>query len=507
MVQVMMKAENLTEDLVAAAKEPGFKDLGGVGSTSSTIVEFEKPVAVDVGTTSRAWLWTARITNLPANSSQKRRARLTFGKVEQFIEYIVTNQSPANFTWSVAAPATPWLVRVGPLSSQLSTTVVVTTGDYPASNLRLAQSTLRDGLGTSQIGLEDLELCDGPTGQCSQLSINARANRTFYIKLKPAKSWWMWRLGKYTGTLSFAVNERPELQTVNVILQASSWIAKLVGAVLVAFGIWLAWRAGVRARARLLRLEALKAVMALQESITSLLGELKKVKDRIGEDIPGDVKKSIGAKLDEISKSLTPEALDVKDCLPPATPRPYSGGPDTSANLKAHLTEQGKCVAALTILTRDGMNKVLEDWRPPLQDPKKQAIMKALQALNEKGFRIVDIAAAELEVKDVLKQYYTETNRVADAASPPRIAPLSSQYLSWEIGQIYTKGWLIWGVLTWLGGVAVLILINPGFGTPLDLLFCLFWGFGLPAGIDKLQQLSPASVASSIGVTVPKASQ
>jgi hypothetical protein len=57
-----------------------------------------------------------------------------------------------------------------------------------------------------------------------------------------------------------------------------------------------------------------------------------------------------------------------------------------------------------------------------------------------------------------------------------------------------------WGILTFLGGVAVLILTNPGFGTMLESIFCFFWGFGLPTGIDKLQQLSPSRLTTTIGM-------
>lgn len=162
-VQVMMKAENLTEEMVAAAPTPSTKDLGGAGSVSSTKVEFENPVEIDKTPTSRAWLWTVRVQGLPPNSSQNRNARLAYGKFETFSPYVLTNISPANFTWSVSAPSNPWIVWFGPSDSQNATSIVVTTGDYPASNLRLAQSTLLNASGTSQIGLKDLELCGDPS--------------------------------------------------------------------------------------------------------------------------------------------------------------------------------------------------------------------------------------------------------------------------------------------------------------------------------------------------------
>jgi hypothetical protein len=46
----------------------------------------------------------------------------------------------------------------------------------------------------------------------------------------------------------------------------------------------------------------------------------------------------------------------------------------------------------------------------------------------------------------------------------------------------------------------VLILGNPGFGTPIDFLLAFFWGVGLPS---VLSQLTPDSVTTELGVAVP----
>ena len=128
----------------------------------------------------------------------------------------------------------------------------------------------------------------------------------------------------------------------------------------------------------------------------------------------------------------------------------------------------------------------------------------ALQTLNEKSNSVTDRAKGEEVVRTVLAQYNTKLKRSFDPSGPRAFAPPTMRHLNWEIAQLYTKGWLIWGILTWLAGLAVLILPNPGFGTLLDLVFCAFWGFGLPAGIDKLQQLGPGGIATTIGVTLPK---
>ena len=71
-----------------------------------------------------------------------------------------------------------------------------------------------------------------------------------------------------------------------------------------------------------------------------------------------------------------------------------------------------------------------------------------------------------------------------------------------SIDQISASIWIAWAVLTWIIGFVVLILNQPGFGVPLDFLYCLVWGFGIPA---VGQQLTATSATTALGVTLPPA--
>jgi hypothetical protein len=508
-VQVIIKAENLTDADVAEAKDPVLQDRGGPGALSSTKVEFRNPIAIDAGTATRAWLLFARISRFPVNSSQKRFARFSFGKIEQYIEYTVTNLTPAAFTWSVSVPEAPWLVWQGCSDSQLSTTFIVTVGDYPASNLRLAQSTLRDAVGTSQIALEDLELCDSAAGPSGHFNIDARTIRTFYVRLKDKKWQSIWQNGKYTGTLSFAVNERPELQTVKVTLQASSFVVKVLGALLIAMGIIAAFVTGVWARAYLLRLEAERPVAVLREAVEMLKGML-------GTE-PKDVKKDTSTEtlqaLNRIWDDLTIEKLDKGGYLPPKWP-PLKGGTDTSANLKDYLDKKGQLVDCLTVVICDGMRERWSSWeKNPYDDGIKGVIKKALVALDgvggKVGGEIMNRTDAVQKVKEVVAQYEVERRRlegVTDAladSSKIKVEEPTVQQVSWQIAQLSWLLWSAWGILTLIVGVAWLIVTNPGFGTSLDLVFCFLWGFGLPTTLDQLQKLGPGGIATSMGLPLP----
>lgn len=508
-VKVMMKAENLTDALMAGVANPLLKGLPGAGFASSTEVEFKNPEAIGPGTASRVWLWTMVISNLPPNSSQKRSAHFSFGKVEQLIEYTVTNLSPAAFTWSVAAPGVPWLAWFGYPETQRTFPVVVTTGDYPASDLRLAQAILRDGSGALQIALEDIELCESataPSPSCGSFSINARTNRTFYVRLKDKKDkngQSIWQDGKYAGSLSFAVNERPELQTVNVTLQASSFAAKGIGALLVVIGIVLAWMTGVWARARLLRLEARRPVLLLRDSVETLIEEINHAPE-----IPDVSLEHTKTALTKIREALETEVLDSLNLLPPKLPDPRGDSADRSAKLKDYLDKESQLVGCLTFVC-EGMRRPWREWKPPESDSIQGSIKTALKSLDDVGRKvgdgeITDPKVAKQEVQKVLYTFDTARGRPVERVEKPKeIEEPTLLQVEWQIARLFQLQWLVWGIITFIVGVAVLIVKDPGFGTMLDLVFCLLWGFGLPTGIDRLQKLGPGDIATTMNINLP----
>jgi hypothetical protein len=73
--------------------------------------------------------------------------------------------------------------------------------------------------------------------------------------------------------------------------------------------------------------------------------------------------------------------------------------------------------------------------------------------------------------------------------------------LQLQIESISRGIWLLYGVLTALSGLAVLILSNPGFGIPLDFIFAFFWGFGLPTTVGAL---APGSATSALNISVAR---
>jgi len=498
--QVRMKAENLSAADNGCKDSPKLEDLGGDGPIKTTVkfITDPPPKKIDQGFNSCAWLWTVEVTDLPTNSTQKRFARLVVGNTEQYVEYTVTNLLLSPLVISVTLPSNPWFIWEGFWEARRAKEIVVKTGDSSVTNFRIAQAALLNNPASWQLGANDLELCETPTDSCGMFSIDARTSRTLYLRLKLGAR----DHGTYAGTVGFAVNERPEMESLNITVHASSIWAQLAGGLILGFGVVLAWIVGVWARGRILRLEALKPVALLHESIMALRGELEEAPKVEGVDL-----KHTKQALEDIDKSLTTESLDAANRLPSVIPNPFSRSSDSPANLQQHLDAQGKRVDALMIVIRDGMKSVWQDWMDTLLDNRKEAIRTALKKLDHVSKDVKDRAAAEQEVQQRLGEYRAAIVAAGAQgdARPVRISPPSTQSLIWEIGQIQKWVWIVWGGLTVVGGLAVLILPNMGFGTIYDFIFCFFWGFGLPTTADKLQQIGPSGISSTIGVSLPKA--
>lgn len=501
---VRLKGENLIPAGGKCTYYPKLEDLGTEGPVKTTVV-FETPKKIDQGSSSCSWLWNATVKGLPIHSTQKRSARLSVGEHEQYIDYVLTDLLPAPLGMVIAPSGSPWFAWQGFNESRKPMEILVKTGEFPITKLRVAQAALANNPASTQLGVQDLELCQAPNDMCGTIDVEARTSRTLYLRLKPEAG----DHGTFAGIVSFAVNERPELENLNVTVHASSARAKLFGIVCLGLGIFLAWCVNVFAKGRSSRLEALRPVAQLHDSIMALLGELKRAPQ-----IEGVTLQFAKQALEIIDGTLTTEALEKANCLPPNVPNPFSRGTDSSENLKQYLVTQGARIDGMMVMIRDGMRRYWQLWGTASSDlAKAKAIKDALNSLDKfcEGDSRIDRAGAEQKVRSVLDEYQKATagkdgdKKVEQDAPSAKNLPPTMQALIWKIAHLHGWVWVVWGILSTIGGGAVLILPNMGFGTTLDYIFCLFWGFGLPTTLDKLQQMAPGGIASTIGVSLPKA--
>jgi hypothetical protein len=120
---------------------------------------------------------------------------------------------------------------------------------------------------------------------------------------------------------------------------------------------------------------------------------------------------------------------------------------------------------------------------------------------------VEESAPAATRIADILKEYAAAKARAAGAAADavaPRVIELITQdRLAREFAELNQLGWMLWLLLTVLGGVYLFILDKPSFGLLSDYLVVFFWGIGVPTAADKL---TPAGVVQTLRATTPKAS-
>jgi hypothetical protein len=177
--------------------------------------------------------------------------------------------------------------------------------------------------------------------------------------------------------------------------------------------------------------------------------------------------------------------------------------PDTTS-LQAHLKKLEPAIAGLAVVVNEGALPLLKRWESDPDPVSRTRVKDALQILDApENAKTEDEAVALVARAKTQAQppQPIQAQQAPDHAAPR--TPLTLQRISAEIETINKTTWYAYLFLTSVAGIATLILVNPGFGSLLDFVYCLFWGFGLPIALEKLQQLSPSAVAKPLGITLP----
>ena len=273
---------------------------------------------------------------------------------------------------------------------------------------------------------------------------------------------------------------------------------------MILFGVFLAWWSKVWARARVDRDQALVPAVVMRTQLTAL----QQVIDQLPQGYRAALT-NISAALTTLLGELSDATLDAHQFVPPKFPSPWGFNAD-SAGYKAYLEARNPRVQLLTALVRQGVVPAVAEDNGTLTAPQKAFVTGAVGNID----RIVTTAPlptadqALAAIQPILTNLHTQlyppvAPAPAPAPAPPPTAPQDYERLAIEMNTISKGVWLIYGILTTLAGLVVLILNNPGFGVPVDFIFAFFWGFGLPTTVAAL---TPSSAATALSISVAKSS-
>jgi hypothetical protein len=456
-------------------------------------VELPQPLAAkvtfepipDTNAPPNTWRYRATVYGLTLATNQQHYAVVNYaGNKTQPLFYTVTNQPAGTFSWSISKLPDPW---VSSYAAGACTAFTVTAKDASATDVKV-YSTLIEQTTKQAITLQDLRLC--PVGnKCDGTQpIDLAANVPTAFQLCTTKGFH----GKFDGSVVLTSRQKPDGDVIVQHTQFSSDRAKLVGFLLILAGVVFAFVAKVWARARLERDQALIPAALMRSQLLALKETLNQLPDDY-RDIPVKIRASIESLNDELSDST----LDSKFFLPPTFPGVFGSGVD-AAGYKAYLEARNPRVRVLSILVNDGVVAAAERDDGTLSSTQRGPIKTAIQNIDAITTTVPDQALQQ--VQEILTKLPSSV-AVAAAASVPATASRTFEALQLEIQSISKGIWLLYGALTALSGLAVLILNNPGYGVPLDYVFAIFWGVGLPTAI---QQLTPNSAASALNISIAK---
>ncbi len=447
-----------------------------IDQMSATVVPSVHVEAAPQGVRSGAdvfdWYFQLSLGKIPAKLTQERQLLISAVNTSARKKYILTNQS---FVWAVKSSALTWPVRGG---TGLKYPLGIVQG--PASRVHIAFCRLD---GKSPFDCSRLQLCTDSPESCKKDIDLAEAQSSLSLRLDESNL----QPGTYKGSVYLSADERSDPESFPLELSYTSLPWQLLGLLLIAAGVALGWLVTVYARSRISRDRALLAVADFDAAAKSMEEKLATLPPALAGSVTA-TKQAIA----DLRLSFTPTNLDQHNFLPT-----LFGGLGDSTPYQAFLTATGPHISMLKVIVDGMLAAVAIPATPTPADPHPyQRVLGALDLLDS---RIQPPApdAARHEVQTQLASLQNPPAVAMLAVAPS--APPSPQSLLLDISHVNWMAWIAWLVLTIVVGYLVQV-DKPGFGTPLDLITCLLWGFGIPAAGMQLGQLTPTSVATTLKI-------
>lgn len=471
-------------------------------------VTFGTPLALPPSGQQRRWVLPFSVSGMPPGAELTRYFSFKLGAADWTLAYQLSSPLAPAPSWSLKPLPVP--VRTIAPGDPLPLSVNI-SGSLPVTGIRAAPVELIEQGTKRKFAAGRLVLCPTPA-VCEGGPFQLEGSGMHSVWLVPrlaADDHVILRLrpGKYDGAVTLSSSDKPAGESVNLALHVTSWEWQLGGFVLILAGILAAWYFTSFIRQRLARDQMLMPAVMLRSDIDKMARTLGTLE-------PPVPTPDINAKLAEIDDLLSDQTLE-RQGLPPRIPLPW---PSASASINAdtfkrHLEALTGWISALQRIVDDGVAQLVRQKREftasgaQLTGPQEKAFGTALRDLDQLAETKEPPAAAVLpgliEAQlGVFNDSLVAAGAVisAGALGGSGASTRSPQALRMRIALNGMFAWGFIGVVTALAGAYVLILSNTGFGTPLDLLSCLLWGLGLPAG-TLLASTTTGSIATTFSVT------
>jgi hypothetical protein len=413
-------------------------------------------------------------------------------------------QSP-DPTASRRAPA-PALTIIPPpqrlsLLDTRSASFTIVTGDSAVHNLRVVHSTLQDATTAALLGAQWLQVCALAGTPCQPASSIA-PHRSEPVLLTVDTGFRS--PGVFTGSVSVAVDESPDPRSFELTVSSSTPSRRHWGVALIALAV-LASACITILRHRITRGRALMPAVQVATWLRDSKAAIEQAERQIGQPndpaAPRAELTETKSRIDKDLQNLSENSLIAMGYVPPRVPLAFAAPADKSAEYKQLLTQTATSAAIVAELLTVGLRPLVERWKAPKDLAALLVVWRTLDALGRDAQTPAEVrpkAEAAIRTYDgqagIVQSFATSSN--------PHTATVN-QLIAQEV---HANGllWLGWGVMTVFAGWAAVIAPNAGFGTSLDFVKCVFWGLGLQAVGQQLQQLTPSTVAATFGVTISR---
>jgi hypothetical protein len=467
------------------AAEPQEVKDAGAGRANYTLTSIEHS-----GST-RHWIVTAAFEGDVQRVADTHYMTFTYGGTAYALAFKVSESSTPARDWTVVALATDVSLHPGD-----SLPISISTKDFGANDIHISQSAL--------VGQPDGRLVEGgwvlcrepgdPPSTClesvspaSKLSVEANKDHTFWLRPRIDGS----LVGKYVGNVLIASSENPGGTKIPFTVYGTSRWRQIWGIVVIALSVVFAWVFGTVFHKQANLLQMVRPFAALRSRVQIL--------DTSFRALPEEIRVSAERfyhNLKDLADDLNQDRLTRDGIVPKNW---WSAVPDALDLYKSELARQSDRLALLEMVMDEGLERLAQ--KPPSAGT-PAAAHKLGEIAND---RKIDPAATGVRIEQAISRSLPADQ--ISLVAPDRLdsRELTVREIDLTLRKMSVWTWIVVGSVATLVGSYALVLSNAGFGSLTDYIFCVLWGFGLPAGAQQLGQASIGTVTTALQVTAPKA--